>query len=81
MELRAEVQRFAEAMENKLLKNDWKRHWSHMNIQYLSMRLSQEREELRKAVERGDPEEILSEAADVANFAMFIAETKRKESK
>jgi len=41
------------------------------------MRLTQEREELRRAVDRGDPQEVLREAADVANFAMMLADLVR----
>jgi NTP pyrophosphatase (non-canonical NTP hydrolase) len=68
------VKSFALAMETKLKENDWKRGWEYCSMQYLSMRLTQEREELRKAVERGNPVEVLREAADVANFCMMIAD-------
>ena len=71
---RPEVTNFADAMEAKLRKNDYKGHWHYTGLQYLSMRLTQEREELRRAVDRGNPEEVLNEAADVANFAMMIAD-------
>lgn len=72
--LRQSVATFAQAMEEKLRENDHKGGWEDCTMQYLSMRLTQEREELRKAVERGNPEEVLREAADVANFCMMIAE-------
>lgn len=72
--LRPSVAAFAQAMEQKLKENDYKGHWDHCSMQYLSMRLTQEREELRRAVERADSKEVLREAADVANFAMMIAE-------
>ena len=72
--LRQSVVTFAQAMEEKLQENDHKGGWHGCTMQYLSMRLTQEREELRKAVERGNPEEVLREAADVANFCMMIAE-------
>ena len=72
--LRQSVATFAQAMEEKLRENDYKGGWKGCDMQYLSMRLTQEREELRKAVERGDPTEVLREAADVANFCMMIAE-------
>jgi NTP pyrophosphatase (non-canonical NTP hydrolase) len=75
---RAEVVEFADAMEAKLRENDHKRHWRHLGMQTLSMRLTQEREELRGAVARGSHAEILSEAADVANFAMMIADKARR---
>lgn len=76
-ELSPEVLRFAHEMERKLSENDHKGGWEDCTQQYLSMRLTQEREELRRAVERGDAKEILSEAADVANFAMMAADKAR----
>jgi NTP pyrophosphatase (non-canonical NTP hydrolase) len=72
--LRPEVALFALEMERKLQENDHKGGWSRCTKQYLSMRLTQEREELRRAVERGDPNDIRREAADVANFAMMLAD-------
>lgn len=72
--LRQSVATFAQAMEEKLRENDHKGGWKKCDMQYLSMRLTQEREELRRAVERGNPEEVLREAADVANYCMMIAE-------
>jgi NTP pyrophosphatase (non-canonical NTP hydrolase) len=78
---RKEVVTFADAMEAKLRANDHKSHWSNADLQYLSMRLTQEREELRRAVENGDPDEVLKEAADVANFAMMVADKVRRDYK
>lgn len=77
---RPEVVEFADAMEAKLKENDHKRHWRYLGMQTLSMRLTQEREELRRAVEVGDHKEVLREAADVANFAMMIADVVRRNS-
>ena len=78
---RPEVLAFADAMEAKLKENDRKRHWYRLGMQTLSMRLTQEREELRRAVKSGDPAEVLREAADVANFAMMIADMVRRHPK
>jgi NTP pyrophosphatase (non-canonical NTP hydrolase) len=73
--LRPEVAAFALAMEDKLRQNDHKGGWDDCSKQYMAMRLTQEREELRDAIARGaPPEEILKEAADVANFAMMVAD-------
>ena len=80
MKLRPEVAAFAQEMERKLRANDHKEHWSALSRQRLFMRLTQERTELRRACERGDPVEILAEAADVANFAMMIADNARSPS-
>jgi NTP pyrophosphatase (non-canonical NTP hydrolase) len=74
---RPEVVWFADAMERKLRENDYKRHWLTLGMQTLSMRLTQEREELRDAVASGDAARTLDEAADVANFAMMIADKVR----
>ncbi len=69
---------FFQAMVAKLDANSHKRGWEHCEYQYLSMRLTQEREELRRAIERGAPvEEVIREAADVANFAMMVADVYR----
>lgn len=66
---------FAAVMERKLDENDHKEHWSNFPISHLSRRLSQELEELRRAIKKNlPPEDIVREAADVANFAMMIAD-------
>ena len=69
---------FALAMEAKLRVNDHKMHWRFLDMRTLSRRLTQEREELRRAVEIGDPAEVLREAADVANFCMMTADMVRR---
>ena len=74
-----EVKRFAEAMIEKLnepekiAKGDWKQYnaWYHFD------RLEQELTELKLELIGGSNtsrEAILKECADVANFAMFIAD-------
>lgn len=75
---RQEVVAFALAMEAKLRENDHKRHWRFLDRRTLSRRLTEEREELRRAFTRGDPDEVLREAADVANFAMMLADYTRR---
>lgn len=85
MTLRAEVRTFAEAMEAKLRENDHKGHWNNgsaMAADYVR-RLSEETAELvdvlrQRADLRDYPDDwrrrVLREAADIANFAMFIAD-------
>lgn len=75
---RPEVVAFADAMESKLRENDHKRPWYCLDMRTLSRRMTQEREELRRAVEAGDPAEVLREAADVANFCMMTADMVRR---
>jgi NTP pyrophosphatase (non-canonical NTP hydrolase) len=75
MVLRPCVQRFAEAMERKLRDNDHKPGWQHDIPASLVERAREELDELDDAVLCGeDASFILDEAADVANFAMMIAE-------
>jgi|LGOV01.1.fsa_nt_gb NTP pyrophosphatase (non-canonical NTP hydrolase) len=81
---RKPVAEFVSAMENKLKGADHKPHWSTCSVDYLFGRLLDEVEELTEAFDTGQsPEEIRDECADVANFAMMIADNimKKKDSK
>jgi NTP pyrophosphatase (non-canonical NTP hydrolase) len=73
--LRAAVLWFAEAMEVQLSANDHKPGWGQSTLKQLLYRLEQEAGELRRAIERGDAARVvIGEAADVANFALMIAD-------
>lgn len=72
--LRPEVLAFATLMEAKLRKNDHKKHWSTCDIDYLEERLEDEVDELKLAVRERTSEVVAREAADVANYAMMIAD-------
>lgn len=61
---------FAKEMEKKLTANDSKGGWMHMSITDLFARLQEEVKELAEATGQA---ECISEAVDVANFAMMIA--------
>lgn len=89
VELRAPLRRFAEEMERKLKANDHKGGWLGCSFKYLFDRMSAERRELHivvdKCLEEQDPKvrndlrrKAIEEAADVANFAMFIADKMRE---
>lgn len=76
---RPSVRWFAEQMELALQRNDRKGGWSNCSDDFLWQRLGSEREELRYAMFPDDPsavdkEQVVAEAADVANFAMMIAD-------
>jgi hypothetical protein len=84
---RAEVLWFAQEMEGKLRANDHKGHWDGCRFDYLSRRLAEESEELNKAIlassgqitlTRAEADRIIHEAADVANFAMMIADNAKR---
>ena len=70
--MRPEVAWFANEMERKLLNNDAKGGWGHMTLKRLLSRLKQEVAELE--VEINKKGNVIGEAADVANFAMMIAD-------
>ena len=74
-----EVKAFAEAMIQKLNepKNLEKDHWKKCNARYLHDLLKQEVFELRLELigSKTYKELILKECADVANFAMMIADS------
>lgn len=63
---------FANEMQRELNNNDHKCGWEDLSARWLLMRLDQEVRELKRAVTSG--KNIVSEAADVANFAMMIAD-------
>lgn len=71
---RNSVRWFATKMEAKLAKNDHKGGWGSCELQYLSMRLTQERKELTEAIKSKDKQRIIDECADIANFALMIAD-------
>ena len=72
MELRPEVRKFAELMERELRHNDWKPGWKGESELYLVQRLLQETAELVAVLRKGG--DLGAEAADVANYAMMIAD-------
>ena len=73
-DIRHEVLWFARQMEIKLKENDHKSDYRNESLQYLSMRLTQERKELTEALKSRDQIKIIRECADIANFAMMIAD-------
>ena len=76
--MRPSVERMAVAMECKLREHDGQRDgWGPRDRTSgfrLLERLDAEIEELRTEVLEGDPWGIRAEAADVANYAMMLAE-------
>lgn len=82
IELRPEVQAFAEAMELKLRQNDHKGGWQGMKPATLFIRAAEELKEADEVVslylfdgrKTTLPTEILDELVDVANFLMMTAD-------
>ena len=78
MRLRREVRSFAEAMERRLQEHDGARgdEWLRETSRWHQGRLREELAEFRDAMRFGDWPEVRDEAADVANFLMFIVEVR-----
>jgi hypothetical protein len=80
--VREPIRWFATKMESELRANDHKGGWSDCNIWWLLSRLREEVDELEVAMHMataGDIgwDEVIAESADVANFAMMIADRVR----
>lgn len=75
-DLRPEVVAFAVAMEKELRENDHKGGWKTEGISYFIEKLHEEVNELTKALGdiKATKRRVLSEAADVANIAMMLAD-------
>lgn len=77
------VGRFALAMEGRLRANDHKMGWRGLNNVWLTHKLMEEVGELVAVMmlapeTPGHQQDLLSEAADLANIAMMIADPRRK---
>jgi len=77
--LREALRVFAERMEEELKKNEHRGGWKNQNPETMMAKLWDELYDLDDQVEgyldgKGDREQILKEAVDVANYAMFVAD-------
>ena len=75
-----ELARFVTDMAERLEANSHKATWKGMPYFWLIQRVKDELSELEQAIEKGDPWQIIREAADVANFCMMISDCAREET-
>ena len=73
---RKSVKWFAGVMEERLQRNDQKGGWETCSDRYLLERLAGELIELAQAVSTDKDLHVIYEAADLANFAMMIADNR-----
>ena len=73
MNLRPEVQKFAEEMERQLRANEHKGGWGHCRASYLKDKLNKNLGRLC-VTHPNNREEISRRCANIANFAMMIAD-------
>jgi len=76
--MRTEVSWFAGEMEKRLKANDNKGGWQSCSIWWLYKRLLEETGELAEVLSGARDGNSTKEAADVANFAMMIADQVEK---
>jgi len=75
------VTKYADAIAERLEANDHKSGWWNMTPRALLKRAEQEMGELRRAIEKGESaERITQEAADVGNFLAFLREVYPEDS-
>lgn len=80
IEVPESVRWFAQQMEKKLQKNDHKGGWEDLSLDILLDMLKIEVMELEASIKEWQvSRDIIEESADVANFAMMIADIARKE--
>ena len=71
------VRDFTVHMKHKLLLTRHRPHWKGCDLAFLLLRLREEVDELAAAIAREDRKETIRECADVANFAMMIADNEQ----
>ena len=64
-------------LESNIEKSDW----SECSDEYLLKRIKEEFNELVGAKIKGNPDDIISEACDVANFCMMLADNYKNKIK
>ena len=76
LNLRPEVQMFANEMERKLRQNDCvKEGWSGTSRMFLLLRMEEELIEFKSCLTADSSyQQVIGEAADVANFLMMICD-------
>lgn len=77
--MREALKFFAKKMEEELKKNEFRGSWRDQNPEMVLSKLWDEVYDLDDQVEnyldgKGDRDQILKEAVDVANYAMFVAD-------
>lgn len=77
--LRDPLRAFVLVMQLKLYENEHKGGWQDCSMSYLLRRLQGELGEVKRAMKANKtPDEVDRECADVANFAMMIADNYRE---
>ncbi len=71
--VRPELVRFFDAMVYKLHRNKHKGKWENVRLGMALPKIRAEINELQEAISNGNTFEVILEAADVANWALIIA--------
>lgn len=77
-EFESTLEQFMQVMRDKLNENQHKPRWDGDTIEWLMMRLKEETQELVEAIDFNEPpRNVARECADIANFAMMIADVSK----
>lgn len=84
MKLRDCLKVFARVMEARLRDNEWRGGWDVESFGKMLAALDDQRRQLKLSVKhlsqgKAQPGELVRRAADVANYAMIVAELARKQ--
>ncbi len=72
------IKQFTKAMKYKLYVHSNKGSFDWKSNEMLMKQLKHEIKELEEALDHGNSEMIIAEAADIANYAYFIADKARR---
>jgi hypothetical protein len=72
--IRPEVEYFANLMEEKLKKNDYKGGWKDEPPVYFKMHMHLEYYEFLSAFNSGSKDKIIDECVDLANYCMMLVD-------
>lgn len=75
-----ELKMLSDAMKVKLMANAHRGKWENLDLDKAFDLLQGEVKELREAIENGNVVEILMESADLANYALMIADVAIKKA-
>ena len=72
--MRKQVEAFAKEMESRLIENDHKTGWHDCSYDFLINNLNRNLRKLPALIHLNETEKIRKTAADIANYAMMIAD-------
>ena len=76
--MRDQLITFTEAMEEQLVKNDFKEHWNSRTQNYLNHQLRTVIEKLHEAVCSNDHNQVIRHSVNAANYSMMLSDNAKR---